>query len=188
MRAIAELIFACCIALSLFNPSFASALIGDARVVTGGQIADVDADKALDASELEEEKVFVIPSEIDGEPVVELSTDTFLKLAADDKYSEELIGVKKIVIPDSVTTIAYDAFRFCGSLTSVEIPKSVTSIGDQAFIGCESLTSVKIPDSVTSIGDNAFDRCDKLASVEIPANVKLGDAAFPKSCRVIRRK
>ena len=52
----------------------------------------------------------------------------------------------------SVTSIGYEAFYRCKSLTSVEIPNSVTSIGSSAFEDCKSLTSVEIGNSVTSIG------------------------------------
>ncbi|MDX2109608.1 MAG: leucine-rich repeat domain-containing protein [Verrucomicrobiota bacterium] len=45
-------------------------------------------------------------------------------------------------IPNSVTSIGYQAFRSCSSLTSVTIPNSVTSIGDDAFYSCSSLTGV----------------------------------------------
>jgi len=83
------------------------------------------------------------------------------------------------VIPNSVTSIGYSAFKNCTSLTSVTIPDSVTSIGDYAFCNCTSLTSVTIPDSVTSIGYSAFRGCTSLTSVTIPDSVtSIGDAAF----------
>ena len=59
-------------------------------------------------------------------------------------------------IPDSVTSISDEAFRYCTSLISITIPDSITSIGDEAFYQCKSLTSITIPDSVTSIGASAF--------------------------------
>ena len=102
---------------------------------------------------------FVIPREINGKPVRELTVE-FLNGSPNAKWAE------KIVIPDSVTSIGDLAFAGCESLTSVEIPDSVTSIGDYVFAGCESLTSVEIPDSVTSIGDYAFSGCNKLKTIE----------------------
>ena len=87
--------------------------------------------------------------------------------------------VKSAVIADGVTSIGWDAFKGCTSLTSVTIPDSVTSIGWDAFEDCTSLTSVTIPDSVTRIGEQAFDGCKSLASVTIPDSVtSIGDGAF----------
>ena len=56
----------------------------------------------------------------------------------------------------SVTEIGEEAFRNCGSLTSVTIPNSVTEIGEEAFRDCISLTQITIPNSVTKIGSYAF--------------------------------
>ena len=82
-------------------------------------------------------------------------------------------------IPDSVTSIGYNAFNNGDSLTSVVIPDSVTSIGDSAFYGCSNLASVVIPDSVTSIGYGAFEYCESLTSVVIPDSVtSIGGSAF----------
>ena len=44
------------------------------------------------------------------------------------------------------SSIRFDAFYYCDSLTSVTIPDSVTSIGSSAFFGCSSLTEVHISD------------------------------------------
>ena len=72
-------------------------------------------------------------------------------------------GITECTIADSVTSIGYNAFLNCRSLTSVVIPNSVTSIGYHAFWDCSGLTSVVIPDSVTSIGDYAFYNCSSLS-------------------------
>ena len=48
-------------------------------------------------------------------------------------------GCKNTVIPNSVTSIGYEAFRDCTGLTSITIPNSVTSIGKYAFWNCKGL-------------------------------------------------
>ncbi|MBE7090585.1 MAG: hypothetical protein E7363_01565 [Clostridiales bacterium] len=80
-----------------------------------------------------------------------------------------------------VTSIGYDAFYDCDSLTEIVIPASVTSIGDWAFDSCDSLTEIVIPNSVTSIGDYAFRDCDSLTTVTFGDNSQLtsiGNYAF----------
>lgn len=105
-----------------------------------------------------------------------------------------------VVIPDSVTSIADEAFlteqgseagliigitpengaKSGGKdITSLVIPDSVTSIGVKSFYACENMQSITIGNSVTSIGDNAFESCFSLESVIIPDSVKsIGDNAF----------
>ena len=87
--------------------------------------------------------------------------------------------IKKLIIPNSVTSIGNYAFYNCSGLTSVTIPSSVTSIGICAFRGCSGITSITIPNSVTSIGLYAFYNCSGLTSVTIPSSVtSIGSCAF----------
>ena len=73
--------------------------------------------------------------------------------------------IKKIVIPDSVKNIGFNAFYDCTSLTNIEIPESVKSIEKYTFYNCTSLKSIEIPKSVESIGFRAFWNCTSLEEV-----------------------
>ena len=67
-----------------------------------------------------------------------------------------------VVIPNSVTSIGYQAFYNCFILISIEIPNSVESIEDHAFEGCYGLTSLKVYiDSPVSVTDYTFNRVNK---------------------------
>ena len=115
-----------------------------------------------------------IPPMHNGLPVTSIGNDAFY-----------MCGIlKSITIPNSVTSIGYQAFQ-SSKITSITIPDSVTSIGDYAFRACSSLTSIVIPDRVTSIGEGAFAYCSSLVSVVISEGVtSIGNEAFSKCSKL----
>ncbi len=145
----------------------------------------------------------IIPSTYKGLPVTEINHYT-----GKGCIFANPIWVKKIVIPDSVTSIGDYAFFLCSSLkyneydngyylgnetnpcvalikakstsiTSCSINEKTKVIYTYAFFGRSSLESIVIPESVTSIGDYAFEDCSSLTNIVIPDGVtSIGDYAF----------
>ncbi len=81
-------------------------------------------------------------------------------------------GLETVTIPQSVTAISQGVFSNCTNLTSATVPGSVKTIGFAAFRFCESLTSVVISDGVEELGGNTFFGCHALKTVVIPGSVK----------------
>ncbi len=119
-----------------------------------------------------DETEIVIPSSIEGKPVIAIS-----------KHAFEYGTFTRIEIPESVTFIGYGAFSYCENLTDITIPNGVTSLGTSIFSNCNNLTNITIPNSVTSIGAAAFNNCSSLTSVTIPDSViSIENGAF-YACR-----
>lgn len=88
-----------------------------------------------------------------------------------------IIGCKKTVIPNTVSSIGSDAFYGCTDLVSITIPSSVVFIGSDAFSGCNRLTSVVSEiETPFGIGNNVFYSSDKdiyaTAVLIVPKNKK----------------
>jgi hypothetical protein len=82
-------------------------------------------------------------------------------------------------VPDSVITVADDAFLLCNNLTSLTLGNSVRTVGDEAFCECENMTTINFPGSLTAIGYRAFFKCGSLTAAELPDSVTtIGEEAF----------
>lgn len=75
--------------------------------------------------------------------------------------------LKKVEIPNSVKEIGYSAFESCQSLTKLTIPNSALVIEDEAFAQCRNLKTVQMPESLNYMASNAFSYCESLES-EVP--------------------
>ena len=119
----------------------------------------------------------VIPSEIDGLPVVGL----------DEKLFNGCEGITSIVIPDSVYSIGVNAFANCTNLTNVSMPlplKGQVEAGD-IFIGCsEDLEIVYRSAEITNVV--AKQRFPWNGKVDITYNVSGNlQAGLPESMRPV---
>ena len=119
-------------------------------------------------------KLLKVPEELDGTYSVKKGT----KIICDSAFC--CCGfLSSVVIPDSVTSIGYNAFYDCRSLSNIIFPNSVTNIGGGAFWLCCLLTSIVIPNSVVSIEEYTFMDCCSLLNIVIPDSVtSIGGGAF----------
>lgn len=93
----------------------------------------------------------------------------------------------RYTIPDIVTRIDEDSFRYARELTCIVIPNSVTNIGYEAFYGCSKLKVLCLPESIVYIGAQAFDFCNSLTTMYVPASWegKRILKGVPSGCTVI---
>jgi hypothetical protein len=104
-----------------------------------------------------EERKFIIPNTIWGDPVVFIGKEAFRN-----------IGLTSVTIPNGVISINEGAFRD-NKITKIVIPGSVTSIGETAFL-------IHITD-----GGSWYNAV--ITSITIGANVALGRNSFGHSWR-----
>lgn len=140
----------------------------------------------------------VIPSQIDGYPVTNVSRLAFSfcydleSITADEGnsyFSSEdgvlfnkdkteiirypLAGSRtSYAIPATVKYINDNAFSNCDNLECVTLPFGVKTIGNSSFEDCDLLTTINIPDGVESIDSFAFWYCESLKSIKIPKSVE----------------
>ena len=93
--------------------------------------------------------------------------------------------IKQVIIPPSVTRIEDCAFNDSG-LESIEIPDSVTFLGQEAFRYCEYLKSVKIGEGIDRLNAYTFKNCHNLEHLEISAYLKSADYDCFVECYSLR--
>ncbi|MDE5941089.1 MAG: leucine-rich repeat domain-containing protein [Muribaculaceae bacterium] len=88
-------------------------------------------------------------------------------------------AIQEAIIPETITSIASDAFYYCTKLSKVVIPETVTVINSGAFRECRNLTDLTIGEGVKTIGNSAFNNCDNLAEITFPSTVtSIGSGAI----------
>ena len=91
-------------------------------------------------------------------------------------------NLKRVSIPESVTTIGNSSFKGCTGLTNIILPYGVTTINSYTFRGCTGLTNITLNNGLTTIGNSSFEGCTGLTSITVPDSVMtIADSAF-KGC------
>jgi hypothetical protein len=117
----------------------------------------------------------VIPGDISGIPVLEISNDAFSRCKL----------LKRAIIPDTVKLIGDGAFNECTDLAYVKLPCDLERIGDNVFSNCRNLDEIIIPESVKEIGYEAFYGCNVLRELIIPGKVeRIKERAFADCIRL----
>jgi uncharacterized repeat protein (TIGR02543 family) len=90
-------------------------------------------------------------------------------------------SLKKIILPNSITSISNQAFYGCKGLTGdLIIPDSVINIGVRAFAWCTGFEgNLKLGNAVKNIGENAFYGCNFTGELILPDSlVSIGNGSI----------
>lgn len=117
---------------------------------------------------------------------------TATELSAEDLAGAMKIGLnafyyystlKRVDLPDSVTSIESQSFMGCTNLASVSNLKNVVDIGTWAFSDCQNLSVHLELTNIKTIGMYAFGQCYALPSITIGNKItSIGSSAF-SNCR-----
>lgn len=127
------------------------------RALSGQSDKDVDTLVVTGNVKLSEADMTYLQNHFLRATTIDLSGVTVDKCRAHS--FENRTALKKIVLPDSVSTIGDSAFRGCSNLSEIILPKGLELIGNLAFNECSSLPSELIIEAVTppELNDTAFD-------------------------------
>jgi len=92
-----------------------------------------------------EDTVVTVPSTLGGKPVTYIGTNAFA-----EEYT-----IKKIVLPETITTIAMGAFSNM-YLEEINIPSKVTILSDSLFYNTRALKKLMLPAGLKTIESGAF--------------------------------
>ena len=89
-------------------------------------------------------------------------------------------SLKKVILPEGVTTIGDNAFSFAG-ITEIVLPTTLEIIGNDSFRSTE-ISMLSLPQGLKTIGTRAFYWCYDLTQLIIPSSVtSIGDNSLPSN-------
>ena len=93
-------------------------------------------------------------------------------------------GIKKAILPDTLTSFGNSAFRQCQQLEELRLPSSLKAVPIECFWECTSLKRVDIPEGYTEVSQNAFYKCSYLHDVTLPDSLEIIGANAFASCNI----
>ena len=100
-----------------------------------------------------EETVIEIPNTYKNQPVTTIMSDGFYALP----------NLRKIILPENMTSINEYAFYTCSNLREVVLSENIEKIGQYAFYGCGNLSGEFDLPNVDTIEKYAFYNCNLTA-------------------------
>jgi len=95
-------------------------------------------------------------------------------------YAYTRINAEELVLPNSLKTIGTSAFSGF-KIEAITLNEGLEQIGNSAFSGCTLLKELTISNSVKTIGTSAFYSCVNLETVKLPESItKIPKQAFYK--------
>ena len=94
-------------------------------------------------------------------------------------------STSELVIPEGVTFIPNEAFRYFSNVTKIKLPKSLETISDVNFWGYTYLTEITVPSTVSSVGSGAFRDCTALKTAILNNNGDSGWGVF-EGCKALQ--
>lgn len=88
-------------------------------------------------------------------------------------YAFNACDIEKLTFSKNLKYVGSQAFTYVHHLKKIELPDSVTSLSENAFIYCTGLEELKLSSSLTKIAGSAFSECYSLKKVIVPEGVKL---------------
>lgn len=88
----------------------------------------------------------------------------------------------RVIIPEKVCEIWYDAFKDDKSIVSVNFPSSVKRIHERAFFNCTNLKEITFNEGLKSLEIFAFSNCESLSYVVLPSSLEEINAQAFSGC------
>ena len=87
-------------------------------------------------------------------------------------------NLKKVILPENVTSVYSGLFSGCTSLKEINIPSTLEAFDDQLFAGC-GFTEFTVPANIKTIGREVFDANKSLTEVTLNEGLEsIGYCAF----------